>query len=192
VVRATCAGLVALVVAAPVQAATVMAFYDQTGDGIGETWVMDDNGDGSADRIIYDPDQDGVLDVELYGNAFGTTAYLLVDTGGAQTYDLALVPYYSNNGGGAQVASLMWRDFDENGRYENAYYDGQLDGYYEWTMVDATGDGTADTWYASTAPRGYTAVDELARNVARIESVNILRQAGIPVFFPVGTIPLGG
>jgi hypothetical protein len=90
------------------------------------------------------------------------------------------------------VAVMVWRDVDVNGLWENAYYDGQLDGYFEWVLVDTNFDGAGDTWAQNAAPAGRTAVDELARQIASIEAVNILTSGNVPVFFPSSTIPLGG
>ena len=184
--------VVLLAIGTPVAAATVLGTYDQTGNGYADTWAMDDSGDGVADRLIIDADEDGQADIELFANAYGTTAYLAVDSSGTNSYDAWLFPYYANGGAGPQVHSLIALDVNEDGLYENSYFDGQMDGYYEWVFVDTNYDGAADTWTGNSAPHGYTAVDEVARNVARIESVNILRTAGIPVFFPSGTIPMGG
>lgn len=171
---------------------TVLDAADQTHNGVSDSWTIDDNGDGRVDRLVIDGDENGSCEVELRVDINGRSASLWIDSNLDGNYDAVLEPYYANGGTGAQVATLIWRDVDGYVGWENAYYDGQLDGYAEWVKVDTDFDGTADTWRGNAAPPGRTAIDELARNVASIEAINILRTAGIPVYFPVTTIPLGG
>lgn len=171
---------------------TILNTGDQSGNGIADSWTLDDNGDGRVDRLVMDSNEDGQIDLTLGVDAAGRSYGVWIDSNIDYRYDAVLVPYYANGGTGPQVASMIWRDVDVNGLWESAFYDGQLDGFYEWVMVDTNADGTADTWHGNAAPAGYTATDELGRQVASIGAVNILHAAGIPVFFPSGTIPLGG
>ena len=171
---------------------TVLDAADQNGNGVADSWTVDDTGDGRVDRLLIDGDENGRCEFEMPVDINGRALSQWFDTNLDGYWDTVLVPYYANGGVGAQVAVLVWRDVDANNLWENAYYDGQLDGYAEWVMVDTNFDGAADTWRGNAAPVGRTATDELARNVSGIEAVNILRNAGIPVFFPTTTIPLGG
>jgi hypothetical protein len=175
-----------------VAAYTILDAADQNRNGVVDSWTVDDNGDGRVDRLLIDGNENGACEVEMPVDINGRAVSQWFDTNLDGYWDAVIVPYYANGGVGAQVATMIWRDVDENNVWENAYYDGQLDGYAEWVMVDTNFDGAADTWRANSAPAGHTATDELARNVAGIEAVNILRTAGIPVFFPTSTIPLGG
>lgn len=171
---------------------TVIEAADQNGNGYADSWTLDDNGDGRVDRLIIDGDENGSCEMEMRVDVNGRALSQWFDTDGNGYYDVVVEPYYANGGTGAQVAQMVWRDVDANNRWENLYYDGQLDGYAEWVMVDTNFDGSADTWRGNAAPVGRTATDELARNVANIEAVNILRTAGIPVFFPSTAFPVGG
>ncbi len=184
--------LLTLATAGAAGAYVIINYGDQSGNGVADSWTLDDNGDGSVDRLVMDGNEDGVIDITMGVDASGRSYALWIDSNVDYTYDAVLVPYYANGGTGAQVASLIYRDIDQNGLYEHQFYDGQLDGYYEWVAVDTNADGAADTWRANAAPAGHTATDELARQVASVGAVNILHAAGIPVFFPVSTIPLGG
>ena len=181
-----------LTVAGAAAAYTILDTSDMSGNGIADSWTVDDTGDGRVDRLIIDGNEDGRIDIAMVVDAAARNAALWVDSNVDGGWDAVLVPYYANGGTGAQVAAMIWRDIDQNGRWENAYYDGQLDGYYEWVLVDTNYDGAGDRWYGNAAPAGHTATDELARQVATTGSINILAAAGIPVFFPSGTIPLGG
>lgn len=192
VVASAGAAVVALLMTSQAAAYTIIETADQSGNGRADTWTLDDNGDGSVDRMVIDGNEDGWVEIELRLDLDGRTASLWVDSNLDARYDAVLVPYYADSGTGTLAGTMGWLDLDLNGAWELAYYDGDLDGYYEWVMVDTNYDGSADSWRGNVAPPGQTATDELARQIASIEAVNILHTAGIPVFFPSSTIPLGG
>lgn len=191
-VPVTLAGALLLTLTNTAVAYTILDAADLNGNGVADSWTLDDNGDGQVDRLIADGDEDGSCEVEMRVDVNRRIASLWVDTDLDGYYDVVLEPYYADGGRGAHVANMVWRDADRNNRWENAYYDGQLDGYAEWVMVDTDFDGIADTWRANAAPPGRTALDEVSRTVANVGAINTLHAAGIPVFFPVSTIPLGG
>lgn len=170
-------------------AATIVQTADQTGDGYADSWTLDDNGDGIADRLIIDGNQDGTIEISASFTSDARAIVVWVDTNLDGYWDLVLEPQYANQGTGARVAQILWRDFDQDGRWENRYYDGQLDGIYEWVMVDTNFDGVADNWRGNAAPQGRSAVDEIARDVASVGAVNILHSAGLQVYFPSLVIP---
>jgi len=190
------AALFAIVVAlgTPVatRAYTVLESADQTGNGYVDTWLLDDNGDGRADRMLIDGNENGVAEIILVVAGNGFVSGIWMDASLDGYWDTVIEPHYANVGTGAMVGKMLYRDSDQNGRWENAYYDAQLDNYYEWVMVDSNFDGAADTWVANSAPAGHTATDQLARQVANTAAINILHTAGLSVFFPVTTVPLGG
>ncbi len=183
----TAGALLALGAVTSVSAADADQWYDFSGDGYTDTWLLDDDGDGSIDRVLIDNDGNGVAELLGYASA-GVAIVSYVDSNNDTVYDVALQPIYSS---GVQVGSQVWRDADQNGAWENAYYDGQLDGYFEWVLVDSNFDGAGDTWYANTAPAGYSATDEAARQVAAVGAFNILAAGNVPIFGPVAW-PLGG
>lgn len=184
----------ALVLAVPAtaRAYTVLQTADQNGNGWADTWILDDNGDGVSDRMLIDGNENGVAEVEMGLVSGGVIRVVWMDANLDGHWDTVIEPYYANNGRGALQAKLLWRDANEDGIWENRYYDSELDNYYEWVMVDTNRDGHPDQWVGNSAPAGQTATDVLARQVAPIEAVNILRTAGLSAFFPVSSIPLGG
>lgn len=166
---------------------------DQNGNGVAESWACDDSGDGFSDRLIIDGNEDGTTDIDGTYTARGERVVVVwIDTHLDGRWDLAWQPLYANQGTGAMVQQVLWHDFDQNGLWENRYHDGQLDGVYEWVMVDTNFDGVADTWRGNAAPAGRSATDAMARQAASVGAVNILHAAGIPVFFSASTIPMGG
>lgn len=183
--------LLALAVVGPATGFTIIQTADQTGDGVADTWTLDDNGDGRVDRLLVDANQDGTSEVELGVNAAGVVTVAWVDSNLDHHWDLVVQPWYANNGTGAMVGKMLWHDYDQNNAWERRYYDGQLDGYFEWVMVDGNGDGWADTWLANSAPPGRSATDAIARQVASIGAFNILVGGNVPIFGPLAW-PVGG
>lgn len=183
--------LLAIAAVGSVAGFTILLTADQTRDGVPDTWMMDDNADGLADRILVDGNQDGTAEVELGVNTAGVATVAWVDSNLDHYWDLVVQPYYANNGTGAMVGKMLWHDYDQNGAWEHRYYDGQLDGYFEWVMVDGNGDGSADTWLANTAPPGRSATDAIARQVAATSAFNILVAGNVPIFGPLAW-PVGG
>jgi hypothetical protein len=183
-----------LALAAPVSvvAYTIIDAGDQTGNGWTDTWTLDDNGDGRVDRLVVDANEDGRVEATVVVDVNGRITGIWLDSNLDHFNDTVYVPQYANGGTGAFVANILWRDVEQNGLFENAYWDAARDGYFEWVMVDTNFDGTADTWRPNSAPAGQSATDVHARQVASISAVNILHQVGIPVFYPSTTIPLGG
>lgn len=170
---------------------TVLFTGDQTGDGVADTWMLDDNGDGRVDRVLVDGNQNGLAEVQLVVNANGVAIAAWVDSNLDHVWDLVVEPYYANGGTGALEAKMLWVDADQNGAWESRYWDGQLDGYFEWVLVDGNRDGWADTWLANSAPPGRSATDAIARQVAATSAFNILVSGNVPIFGPLAW-PVGG
>jgi hypothetical protein len=179
----------ALWVASPgaARAQTVLESTDQTGNGYIDTWAMDDDDDGWIDRILIDANENGQAEVVAVFS-FGTATGAWIDANLDLVFDMMLQPSYAN---GVIVGRTLWRDADQNGRWENAYFDGQLDGYFEWVLVDVNLDGAGDTWAQNVAPAGYSATDEMARQVAAVTAFQILQGGGVPIFGPLAW-PVGG
>jgi hypothetical protein len=192
VVPAVLIVVIALAVPAAAGAYTVLLAADWSGNGIADSWSLDDNGDGSADRILIDGNENRYAEMVMASNANGVLYAIWMDSNEDGTWDAVLEPYYASGGTGALVAKLLWLDADQNGRWEHAFYDAQLDNYYESVMVDTNRDGSADRWVANVAPAGRTAVDGMAGRAAVAGSIDILHAAGLSVFYPISTIPLGG
>lgn len=183
--------LLALAAVGPAAGYTILLTSDQTRDGVADTWMLDDNGDGRVDRILVDGNQDGAAEVVLGVNAAALVTVAWVDSNLDRYYDLAMEPYYANNGTGAMVGKMLWQDYDQNGAWERRFWDGNLDGYYEWVLVDENGDGWADTWLANSAPPGRSATDAMARQVGSMTAFNILVSGNVPIFGPLAW-PVGG
>lgn len=167
----------------------IIQAMDGTGDGVADLWTLDDNGDGIVDRLVMDSNQDGVVEVTVGYDTNGRITALWLDTNMDHFNDSVLVPYYANGGTGAQVASLIYSDVDQNGLYEHAFYDSQLDGYYEWVAVDTNADGVGDAWRGNLAPAGHTATDQIADQIVGQMMTsqfmyNYLHNQGMNVFFP--------
>lgn len=177
--------LVPMAATAPAAAQTVIETADLTGNGVVDTWTLDDNNDGWVDRMLVDANEDGVAELSMSVSG-GLATALWIDTNIDHVYDFVVQNHHAN---GALVGTTIWRDGDQNGAWENAYFDGQLDGYFEWVLVDSNYDGAADTWVGNTAPPGRSATDEMARQVASQSAFQILVNAGIDVFGP-GAWPL--
>lgn len=181
----------ALAVALPVAAYTVVDSGDQTGNGVTDTWLLDDNGDGRYDRLLVDGNEDGNAEVTMYVDAWGRSTSAWVDTNLDRVYDLVSMPYYAA-GATSQYANSLWFDADQNGAWEHVYYDSNLDGYFESVQVDTNRDGHADRWLANSAPAGRSATDIMAGRLAFHNWVNIMHGLGRPVFFQYQTYPVGG
>lgn len=183
------AGALAAVAAVGPAAATQILTADGTGNGVTDTWYFDDNDDGLLDRVLIDANENGLADA-VAATRGGLILSVWLDTNGDAVYDAALVPYYAP-GTSSVMARVLWRDVDQNARWENAYYDGQLDPHYEWVLVDTNYDGSADTWAWNVAPRGHGAADEAARQVAAVGAFQILVGGNVPIFGPLAW-PVGG
>lgn len=178
----------AIAAAGPAAAAqTVTA--DGNGNGVTDTWGIDDNNDGQLDRLLIDGDENGVAEVWATTSG-GRFISIWLDTSLDNVYDSVLVPYYAT-GTSSLSQRVLWRDGDQNGLWESAYYDGQMDAYYEWVLVDTNFDGTGDTWQGNVAPAGYGAADEAARRVAALGAFQILVAGNVPIFGPLAW-PVGG
>ena len=170
-----------------VVAATIVESGDMNRDGYYDYWGIDDNGDGIIDRTLLDFGNDGRAEVEMQGQ--GSVLYTaLIDTNFDAVWDTALQPAWVN---GSVTGWTSWRDWDQNGRWENAYFDGNNDRYAEWVMVDSNFDGAADTWQANSVPAGYTATDVIARDVGAMVAFDNLVKFGVPIFGPLAW-PVGG
>lgn len=185
---ATAVAVFVLAAAPVVAASTVLASYDQNGNGRVDTWLVDDNGDGVTDRMIVDGNENNYGEAQVfYGGNLPT--WLTLDANEDGSNEMTMQPVYWSNG--ALRGRTMWSDQDRNGRWENGYYDGDLDGIYEWVCVDTNFDGVADTWKGTSAPAGRGALDNMAaRNVAFNNWVNDMHGRGLAVFFPTVSVPL--
>ena len=183
--------VLALATVGTAAAYTVLYTGDQTGDGVADTWMLDDNGDGRTDRVLVDGNQNGQAEIQLLANANGAVIAAWIDSNLDHFWDLVLEPYYANGGTGGMVAKMLWVDADQNGAWEKRYWDGNLDGYYEWVLVDGNGDGSGDTWLGNSAPRGLSATDVIYRNVGATAAFNILVGGNVPIFGPLAW-PVGG
>lgn len=179
------AGVLATSVAA---VSTVLYWYDGNGNGRVDTWLMDDTGDGRADRLVVDGNENNYAEAIVYYGASGLPSWIYMDAAEDGWYESTTQPVYWSNG--ALRGRTVWTDMDGNDRWENGYFDGNLDGIYEWVCVDTNYDGLADTWRGNAAPAGRGAVDEMARRVAANNAITILQNAGISVFFPTVSVPL--
>jgi hypothetical protein len=178
----------ALTIASPVAAATYLIWSDQNGNGIADTWLVDDDGNTStAERMFIDSNENGRVEAQaVYTGGWITGIWLDAEEDGR--YEILLQPAYAANG--AMIGRYLWYDPDLNGRFEIGYYDGNMDGYYEWVCVDSNYDGAADTWLMNTAPRGRSATDDIARRIAAANWVNAMHARGLSVFFPTVSVPL--
>lgn len=183
--------VLALSVVGTAAAFTVLFTGDQTGDGVADTWMLDDNGDGRTDRVLVDGNQNGLAEVQLLVNANNVVVAAWIDSNLDNRWDLVVEPWYANGGTGALVGKMLWVDGDQNGAWERRYWDGNLDGYFEWVLVDGNLDGWADTWLANSAPRGLSATDVIARRIGATTAFGILVGGNVPIFGPLAW-PVGG
>ena len=176
------AGLaVAIVVALPAAAYTILRQSDVNGNGRADTWLIDDNLDGLLDRLVTDSNEDGYLDGWVSYDSFGRAHTMWADLNLNGRYEMAVQPVYGSNG--ATVGQYWWSDANEDGRHENLYWDGQMDGIYEQVMIDTNFDGFADTWRQSVAPANPNAPYMPAHNVATHNMIDIFHRAGRCVFY---------
>jgi hypothetical protein len=179
----------ALAVASPVAAWTYLLTYDQNGNGIADTWLVDDDGNtNTAERMLVDANENGRVELQMPYDANNRITSLWLDPNEDGGYEIVAQPVY--NAGGALIGRYLWYDQGQDGRFEIGYYDGNLDGYYEYVCVDSNYDGVADFWTSNTAPRGRTATDDIARRIAAANWVNDMHARGLAVFFPTVSVPL--
>jgi hypothetical protein len=188
-VVAAAAAFVLLVTAVrPATAATTLAWYDANGNGRADTWLVDDNGDGVTDRMIVDGNENNWGEAQVFYQG-GYAIWSTLDGNEDGLNEMAMQPTYWSNG--TLRGRTMWSDQDRNGRWENGYHDGNLDGIYESVCIDTNFDGQADTWTGSSAPAGGGAIaNMMARNVAFTNWVNDMHGRGLSVFFPTVSVPL--
>jgi hypothetical protein len=144
---------------------TILVQSDLSGNGRAETWLIDDNLDGRSDRLIADANEDGYIDGWVNYDGFGRPATAWADLNYTGRYEMVVQPVYGTSG--TAVGQYWFADVNEDGRFENIYWDGQLDGIYEQVMVDTNADGAADTWRQSAGSSNSTWPYTPAHNVAR-------------------------
>jgi hypothetical protein len=179
----------AVALAGPVLAGTYIYWYDQNANGIADTWLVDDDGNAStAERMLVDNNENGWAEMQVLNDASGRLVSVWLDADENGGYEIMVQPSYA--AGGAIIGRSLWYDPETDGRLNVGYYDGNLDGYYEYVCVDTNYDGVADTWKYNTAPAGRSATDDIARRVAAANWVNGMHARGLAVFFPTVTVPL--
>ena len=177
-----------LATAPVVLAMTVLGTYDQNGNGRADTWLVDDNGDGVTDRMIVDGNENNYGEAQVF-YAGNLPTWITLDANEDGSNEMTMQPVYWSDG--TLRGRTMWSDQDRDGRWENGYYDGDLDGIYEWVCVDSNFDGLADTWKGSAAAPGRGAIDDMtARNVAVRNWIDDMHRRGLAVFFPTVSVPL--
>lgn len=149
--------------------------YDLSGNGVAETWIYDDDGDGQLDRVLFDGDENRIVEMVLYVAAPRIIAAWL-DRNQDGFYDYVVEPSYYTNGTGWW--STLWVDSEQNGLWENVYYDEFNDGHFEWVEVDSNYDGSADTWFTTVAPQALTGVDIMTQQMVVMMSLNSARAMG--------------
>ena len=179
----------AATVAGPVAAGTYISWYDQNANGIADTWLVDDDGNtNTAERMLVDSNENSWAETQVVYDASGRVTAVWLDAEENGGYEIMVQPSYS--AGGALIGRSLWYDPGTDGRLDIGYYDGNLDGYYEYVCVDTNFDGLADTWTWNTAPRGRSATDDIARRVAANNWVTAMQGRGLNVFFPTVSVPL--
>lgn len=179
-----------LLAASPVAAGTYLLWYDMNGNGAADTWLVDDDGNANtAERMLVDNNENGRVEMQaIYGAGGGRIEKVWLDADENGGYEIMVQPSYAANG--AVIGKSLWYDPEVDGRLNVGYYDGNLDGYYEYVCVDTNYDGIADTWTWNAAPAGRTATDDIARRVAAANWVNGMHARGLAVFFPTVSVPL--
>ncbi len=178
-----------LTMASPVAASTYIGYYDKNGNGTTDTWLVDDDGNTStAERWFLDNNENGYVEMQVQYAANGLITGIWLDAEENGSHEILVQGAYASNG--AVIGRYLWYDPNTDGRMDIGYYDGDLDGYYEWVCVDTDYDGVANQWTANTAPRGHTAVDTIARNVSFHNWVDFMHARGHAVFFPTVSVPL--
>lgn len=179
----------ALTLAGPAAAGTYIYWYDQNANGIADTWLVDDDGNTStAERMLVDSNENGLVEMQMTYDTVGRLGAVWLDAEENGGYEIMVQPSY--HAAGAIIGRSLWYDPEVDGRLNIGYYDGNLDGYYEYVCVDTNYDGVADTWTWNTAPRGQSATDDIARRVAANNWVATMQGRGLAVFFPTVSIPL--
>ncbi len=172
----------------PAAAATTLGWYDANGNGRADTWLVDDNGDGVTDRMIVDGNENNWGEAQVFYQG-GLVTWSTLDANEDGLNEMAMQPVYWSNG--TLRGRTMWSDQDRNGRWENGYYDGDLDGISEWVCVDTNLDGLADTWKGTSAPAGNGAIGNMmARDVAFRNWIDDMHRRGQGAFFPTVSVPL--
>lgn len=179
--------LLTVVGVVPASAQVLIETADLNQNGVIDAWGYDDDADGGVDRLLIDANERATAEVIIYANR-GQIVVIHIDANLDDILDTAYVPYYAD---AVAVGLMLWRDVDQNGAWENAYYDGQLDSYFEWVYVDTNFDGAGDTWRANAAPAGRSASDEAARQVAALSAFQNLQAGNVPIFGPLAW-PIGG
>lgn len=179
----------AATLAGPVAAGTYVLWSDQNGNGIADTWLVDDDGNtNTAERMLIDSNENGRVELQaLFSTAtqIGSVWFDPDENGG---YEIVAQPVYAANG--AVIGRYLWYDANQNGQFEIGYYDGGLDGYYEYVCVDNDYNGVANYWTYNSAPAGRSATDDIARRIAAANWVNAMHARGLAVFFPTVSVPL--
>ena len=179
----------ALALAGPAAAGTYIYWYDQNANGIADTWLVDDDGNTSTgERMLIDSNENGLVELQMTYDAAGRLGGIWLDAEENGGYEIMVQPSF--HAGGAIIGRYLWYDPEVDGRLNIGYYDGNLDGYYEYVCVDTDYDGVADRWTWSTAPRGQSATDDIARRVAANNWVTTMQGRGLAVFFPTVSTPL--
>jgi hypothetical protein len=162
---------------------SILVQSDLSGNGRAETWLIDDTLDGRADRLIADANEDGYIDGWVNYDGLGRPATAWADLNYTGKYEMVVQPVYGTSG--TAVGQYWFSDANEDGRFENIYWDGQLDGIYEQVMVDTNLDGSADTWRQSVAPADPTWPYTPAHNIARNNFIVHLQRTYGCAFFCV-------
>lgn len=173
------------------RAYTTLIGADMTGNGVADTWLLDDDGDGTADRMRIDANESGVAEAELGIDDNGVMFVAWLDANLDGIWDSVVEPVFASSGT-AIIGKTLWLDANQDGLWENRYYDSDLNNYYEWVMVDSNYDGVADVWRGNSAPAATAAPAVVAGQLQSVGAVNVLHGLGLSVFFPSATIPLGG
>lgn len=129
---------------------------DFDGDGLFDDVMWDSDGDGSADHAVLDLDNDGVPEAYFTDNGLGTWAFHVERSGAITWFGLDGVEHHGEpfdidgDGNPEQVV-----DADGNGIAERAFKTGDSgtsvfadtdgDGRWDVELLDADGDGTADS-----------------------------------------------
>jgi hypothetical protein len=156
-------------------AQTLMRTIDWNGNGIADGWSYDDNDDGVIDRLLIDRNEQGLAEVVIYASG-GRATSIWADLNLDDIMDGVIEFKVGANGTG--YSTWFWLDADENGRWENAYYDGESDGYCESVLVDTDFDGSADTWRDNVAPLGQTATDAVIQGDVLRGAIDSVRWLG--------------
>ena len=188
-VAAVAAIAAAAIIAGTAAAGTYVLWYDQNANGIADTWLVDDDGNtNTAERMLIDNNENNYAEMQVVYATTGQINSIWLDAEENGSYELMVQPAYAT--GGQVIGRSLWYDPEADGRWNIGYYDGNLDGYYEYVCVDTNYDGVADSWTYNSAPAGRSATDDIARRVAAANWVNGMHARGLAVFFPTVSVPL--